>query len=102
MDSKSGKDIAVFTFASGTQYNESVIKSESYLFVERIIDSMMKRSGVNTPKVGIGGTKEDVCCFIAGLIEYQLLYNINIVYDESDSSEFDPDSNPEIYDDELG
>lgn len=102
MENKSSKDIAVFTFARGTQYNESITKSESYHFVERVINSMMTRSGVHTPKVGIGGTKEDVCCFIAGLIEYQLIYNVNVEYFEGDTTEFDPDLNSEVYDDELG
>jgi hypothetical protein len=62
----------------------------------------MKKSGVDTSKVGIGGTKEDVCCFIAGLIQYQIMYNINIEYMVNDTSEYDPDDNPEDYEDELG
>jgi hypothetical protein len=45
---------------------------------------------------------EDVSCFIAGLIEYQLMYNVNVEYFEGDTSEYDPDLNSEVYDDELG
>lgn len=101
MENNSSKDIAVFTFARGTQFNETIYKSESYQIVERIINNMMRRSGVDTPKVGLGGTKEDVCCFIAGLIEYQLMYNVEVEYKECDTSDFDPDINPEVYDDEL-
>ncbi len=41
---------------------------------------MMTRNGIDSPKVVLGGTKEDVCCFIVALIEYQLLYNINVEY----------------------
>ena len=40
--------------------------------------------------------------FIGGLIEYQLIYNINVEYFEGDTTEFDPDLNSEVYDDELG
>ena len=102
MENNSNKDIAVFTFARGSQLHSSVIETDSYRFVSRIINSMMTRNGVDTPKVGFGGTKEDVCCFIAGLIEYQLLYNVNIEYEIGDTSEFDPDLDSEVYDDELG
>ena len=102
MENNSNKDIAVFTFARGSQLHSSIIETDSYRFVSRIINSMMTRNGVDTPKVGLGGTKEDVCCFIAGLIEYQLLYNVNIEYEIGDTSEFDPDLDSEVYDDELG
>lgn len=102
MENNSNKDIAVFTFARGSQLHSNIIETDSYLFVSRIINSMMTRNGVDTPKVGLGGTKEDVCCFIAGLIEYQLLYNVNIEYEIGDTSEFDPDLDSEVYDDELG
>jgi len=102
MESKSNKDIAVFTFARGSQIHSNITESESYHFVERIINNMMRRTGVDTPKVGIGGMKEDVCCFIAGLIEYQLMYNVEIECFEGDTSEFNPDLRSDVYDDELG
>jgi hypothetical protein len=102
MENNSNKDIAVFTFARGSQLHPNIIETDSYRFVSRIINSMMTRNGVDTPKVGLGGTKEDMCCFIAGLIEYQLLYNVNIEYKIGDTSEFDPDFDSEVYDDELG
>jgi len=101
MENNSNKDIAVFTFARGSQLHSNIIETDSYRFVSRIINSMMARNGVDTPKVGIGGTKEDVSCFIAGLIEYQLLYNINIEFEIGDTSEFDPDLDSEVYNDEL-
>jgi hypothetical protein len=62
---------------------------------------MMTRNGVDTPKVGFGGTKEDVSSFIAGLIEYQLLYNVNIDYEFGDTSEYDIDKYSDNLDDEL-
>jgi hypothetical protein len=99
MENNSSKDIAVFTFARGSQIHTHISESESYQFVERIINTMMTRSGVNTPKVGFGGTKEDVCSFIAGLIEYQIMFKINEEYIEGDTSDFDPDVNPKVYDD---
>ena len=102
MENNSNKDIAVFTFARGSQLHSNIIETDSYRFVSRIINSMMASNGVDTPKVGLGGTKEDVSCFIAGLIEYQLLYNVNIEYEIGDTSEFEPDLDSEVYDDELG
>jgi len=102
MENNSSKDIAVFTFTRGSQIHSHIAESESYQFVERIINSMMSRNGVDTPKVGLGGTKEDVCCFIAGLIEYQLLYNVNIEYEIGDTYEYDIDMSSNVYDDDLG
>ncbi len=102
MENKSSKDIAVFTFARGSQLHTNIIDSESYTFVLDIINSMMKRHGVDTFKVGLGGTKEDVCCFIAGLIEYQLIFNINVELLDGDTSDYDIDTRSDVYDDELG
>jgi hypothetical protein len=101
MENNSSKDIAVFTFARGSQLNSNIMDSDSYRFVLNIINSMMSRNGVYTPKVGIGGTKEDVCCFIAGLIECQLLYNVNIDYEIGDTLEYDIDRYSDDLDDEL-
>jgi hypothetical protein len=101
MENNKNKDIAVFAFARGTQIHSNITGSESYKFVERVINSMMSRNGVDTPKVGISGTKEDVISFIAGLIEYQIMYNINLEYMEIDSSEFDPDVTSEVYDGDV-
>ena len=101
MENNSNNDIAVFTFARGSQLNAITIESDSYRFVLGIINSMMTRNGVDTPKVGLGGTKEDVSCFIAGLIEYQLLYNVNIDYELGDTSEYDIDRYSDNLDNEL-
>ncbi len=101
MENNSSKDIAVFTFARGSQLNSNIMESDSYRFVLKIINSMMTRNGVDTPKVGLGGTKEDISCFIAGLIEYQLLYNVNIDYEFKDTSEYDIDCCSDNLDEEL-
>jgi hypothetical protein len=101
MENNSNKDIAVFTFARGSQLNSNIMESDSYRFVLNIINSMMTRNGIDTPKVGLGGTKEDVSCFIAGLIEYQLLYNVNIDYEFEGTSEYDIDYCSDNLDEEL-
>jgi hypothetical protein len=36
------------------------------------------------------------------LIEYQLIYDVDVEYFEGDTTEFDPDTNTEVYDDEWG
>ena len=56
MENNSNKDISVFTFTRGSQTQPNLVNSESYGFVLGVINSMMKRSGVDTPKVGFGGT----------------------------------------------
>ncbi len=102
MESKSNKEIAVFTFARDSQLNENILHSESYQFVHRILKNMMTRYGLDVQKIGLSGSIEDMSAFIGGLIEYQLIYNINVEYFEGDTTEFDPDLNSEVYDDELG
>ena len=102
MENKSNKDIAVFTFSRGSQMNDNIQTCESYLFVQRILKNMMSRYGLDVPKIGLSGSMEDVTCFIAGLIEYQVMYNVNVEYFEGDTTEYDPDLNSEVYDDELG
>lgn len=102
MENNSNKEIAVFTFARGSQLNESIQNSESYQFVHRILKNMMTRYGLDVQKIGLSGSIEDMSVFIGGLIEYQLIYNVNVEYFEGDTSEFDPDLNPEVYDEELG
>lgn len=102
MGNNSNKDIAVFTFARGSQLNESIQNSESYQFVHRILKNMMTKYGLDVQKIGLSGTIEDMSAFIGGLIAYQLIYNVNVEYFEGDTTEFDPDLNPEVYDDELG
>lgn len=90
------EDIAVFTFARGSQVCPNRMNTESYRFVLSTINNMMSKNGVDTPKVGFGGTKEDVICFIAGLIEYQIKYKTNLEYFEVDTKDFDPDMNNEV------
>lgn len=102
MENNSTNDISVFTFSRGSQLNSKLMETESYGFVMGIINTLMKNNGVETPKVGFGGMKEDVCCFIAGVIDYQLMYNIDVEYFEGDTTEFDPDISPEQFDEELG
>lgn len=102
MENNSNKEIAVFTFARGSQLNESIQISESYQFVHRILKNMMTRYGLDVQKIGLSGSIEDMSAFIGGLIEYQLIYNVNVEYFEGDTTEFDPDLNSEVYDDELG
>lgn len=102
MENNSSKDISVFTFARGSQIQSKIVDSESYHFVLSIINSMMTRNGVDTSKVGFGGTKEDVCCFIAGLIEYQLIYNIKFELELGDTSEYEIERCSDDLDDELG
>ena len=101
MENNQPSDIAVFTFKRGSQIIDSRLNTDSYQFVLGVINNMMTRSGVDFPKVGIGGTKEDVSMFIAGLIDYHSTYDINIEYCECDSSEFDPDIE-EMEEEELG
>jgi hypothetical protein len=62
---------------------------------------MMPRYGLVEPKIGLSGSIDDVTCFIAGIIEYQMIYNIKVEYFEGNTTEFEPDLNSEVYEDEL-
>lgn len=88
---KNKKDIAVFTFTKGSQENLCLERSESFIFVENIINSMLIKNNLNVPKVGLGGYKKDLILFIVGLIEIRKLLNLDIQYYKGKTRDFDPD-----------
>lgn len=75
---KKTNDIAEFIIRRDQKVDPNKINSINYHFVMRIINTMMQKSGVDTPNLSIGGKKEVVVAFIAGLIDYQLYSNIDI------------------------
>jgi hypothetical protein len=83
-------EVAVFCFSKGSQFNNRVYECSAYQVVHDAIDVMMKKSFVESDKVGISGYKEDVVAYIAGLINYYLTSGIEISLMD-DINEYDPD-----------
>lgn len=83
-------EIAVFTFSRGSQFHERIYEDRAYDFVKQAIDIMMKKSFVESDKVGISGYKEDVISYIAGLIHFYTTSDLDIELMD-DLHEYDPD-----------
>lgn len=84
------QDITVFSFKKGSQMNNHRINYKSYEFVLKVLESIQFKNGVQSPKIGLSGYKEDVAMFISSLIEYFPLANMDIELVD-DISDFDPD-----------
>jgi hypothetical protein len=83
-------EIAVFALKSGSQVRDISINSRSYEFVMKMFDIMMKKNNVWSSKIGFGSTREDMGCFLSGIIEMYLHSEIELDL-MSDINEYDPD-----------
>ena len=86
-------EIAVFAFSKGSQMNERVHKGQSYFYMLKMIDTLMRTNNVVSRKVGISGYKEDVAAYLAALVEVYL-YNEMELEMKEDINEYDPDILP--------
>lgn len=86
-------EIAVFAFSKGSQMNKKVHKGQSYFYMLKMIDTLMRTNNVVSRKVGISGYKEDVAAYLALLVEVYL-YNEMELEMKEDINEYDPDVLP--------
>lgn len=86
-------EIAVFALSKGSQMNERVQKGQSYFYMLKMIDTLMRTNNVFSRKVGISGYKEDVAAYLAALVEVYL-YNEMELEMKEDINEYDPDILP--------
>ena len=86
-------EIAVFAFSKGSQMNERVHKGQSYFYMLKMIDTLMRTNNVVSRKVGISGYKEDVAAYLAALLEVYFYRDMKIDLME-DINEYDPDIVP--------
>ena len=80
----------VFVLDTNSQ-NRNTPKSEgTYNYVRSMVDMMLRKSGVDTDEVFVGGRKRDLCMWISGILEFYQYSEINI-QDNTHFYDFDPD-----------
>jgi hypothetical protein len=86
-------EIAVFAFSKGSQMNDHIHTSKSYYYMLNMLETLMKKSNVESNKVGISGYKEDVAAYLAALLEVYFYKDMEIELMD-DINEYDPDNMP--------
>lgn len=78
-------DIAEFEFLESSQSLKSLINKDSYRFIQKIFEDLLTEQKIETDRISFTGTKEDMVCYLAGLIEIFLI--------QMDEEEFTPVKN---------
>lgn len=84
------KERAVFVFEKGSQDRNILNQKRSYEFVKKMLNIMMAKGGVDAEQIFLGGEKNDMICYLSGIIE--LYYLDSISFDLADDEyTIDPD-----------
>ena len=84
------QDKVVFVLDTNSQ-NRNTPKAEgTYNYVRNMVDMMLRKSGVDTDEVFVGGRKIDLCMWISGILEFYQYSEINI-QDNTHFYDLDPD-----------
>jgi hypothetical protein len=84
------QDKAVFIFDANSQNRNTPKAEATYSFVRSMVDMMLRKSGVATNEVFVGGRKRDLCMWISGILEFYQYSEINI-QDNTHLFDLDPD-----------
>ena len=87
-------NIAVFEFSKGSQSNEHLQKGGCYYFMLNMIETLMRKSNVQSERIGISGYKEDVAAYLSALMAVYHYKDIEIDLKAS-STDFDTDILPD-------
>lgn len=80
----------VFVLDANSQ-NRNTPKAEgTYNYVRNMVEMMLRKSGVATDEVFVGGRKIDLCMWISGILEFYQYSEIN-AHDNTHLFELDPD-----------
>ena len=84
------QDKVVFVLDTNSQ-NRNTPKAEgTYNYVRNMVDMMLRKSGVDTDEVFVGGRKKDLCMWISGILEFYQYSEISI-QDNTHFYDLDPD-----------
>jgi arabinogalactan endo-1,4-beta-galactosidase len=81
---------AVFVFDANAQNRNNLKEDDVYNYVSKMIDLMLRKSGIATDEVFVGGRKRDLCMWISGILEFYQYSEINI-QDNTHFYDLDPD-----------
>jgi hypothetical protein len=84
------QDKAVFILDANSQNRNTPKAEATYSFVRSMVDMMLRKSGVATNEVFVGGRKRDLCMWISGILEFYQYSEINI-QDNTHLFDLDPD-----------
>ena len=72
------------------QRGEYSIAEGTYNYIRSMVDLMLRKSGVDTDEVFVGGRKSDLCMWISGILEFYQYSEISI-QDNTHFYDLDPD-----------
>jgi len=84
------QDKVVFVLDPNSHNRKTKKADETYNYVMDMIDIMLRKSGVATDIVFIGGGKRELCMWIAGVLEFYQFSQITM-QDNTHLFDFDPD-----------
>jgi arabinogalactan endo-1,4-beta-galactosidase len=80
----------VFVLDPNSQNINTKKADETYNYVRDMVDIMLRKSGVATDVVFVGGNKNDLCIWISGVLSFYQFSQITM-QDNTHLFDFDPD-----------
>ncbi len=80
----------VFILDINSQNRNTPKAERTYKYVSSIVDVMLRKSGVATDVVFVGGRKRDLCMWISGILEFYQYSQIDI-QEKTHIFDIDPD-----------
>lgn len=84
------QDKVVFVLDTNSQHRNTTKAEGTYNYVRNMVDMMLRKSGVDTDEVFVGGRKIDLCMWISGILEFYQ-YNDIEIQDNTHFYDLDPD-----------
>ena len=84
------QDKVVFLLDPNSHIRKTNKADETYNYVRDMVDIMLRKSGVATDIVFIGGEKRDLCNWITGVLKFHQFSQITM-QDNTHLFDFDPD-----------
>jgi hypothetical protein len=84
------QDKVVFVLDTNSQHRNTTKAEGTYNYVRSMVDMMLRKSGVDTDEVFVGGRKIDLCMWISGILEFYQ-YNDIEIQDNTHFYDLDPD-----------
>jgi len=81
---------AVFVLDANAQNRNNLKEDDVYNYVSKMIDLMLRKSGIATDVVYVGGTKIDLCIWLSGILSFYQ-YNDIEIQDKTHLFDLDPD-----------
>jgi arabinogalactan endo-1,4-beta-galactosidase len=81
---------AVFVLDANAQNRNNLKEDDVYNYVSKMIDLMLRKSGIATDVVYVGGTKIDFCIWLSGILSFYQ-YNDIEIQDKTHLFDLDPD-----------